>query len=309
MCAARIRSTAPDFVVTERLDIEFTGDGEHDWLRIEKTGANTTWVAGQLARAASVHIRDVGYAGLKDRHAVTRQWFSVRRPSGSTTDWSAVTIDGVEILDIEHHRRKLKRGTHSGNTFRIALRGEDLVSVTHAFSERIQQITVGGVPNYFGEQRFGRNGSNVELGESVLAGKKMSRNKRSIGISALRSLHFNNELGERVKNDTWNKVLPGDTMNLDGTNSVFDVEDATDDLRERCERLDIHPTGILPAFQHIGVETSRRALRMRARGIEWELANDTIWLEFELGKGCFATAVLREIIRYAPESNGLRGSI
>lgn len=303
MCACRIRSTPSDFVVTEQLDIEFSGDGEHDWVRIEKTGANTAWVADQLAKAANVHSRDVGYAGLKDRHAVTRQWFSVRRPSGSTVDWFAVDIEGVEILDVARHQRKLKRGAHVGNAFRIALRGEDLDSVADAFGERIQQITVGGVPNYFGEQRFGRNGSNIEIGESVLAGKKMSRNKRGIGISALRSLHFNNELGERVRRGTWNSVLPGDTMNLDGSNSVFDVEDVTDELQERCERLDIHPTGLLPAFPVIGVKASRRALRMRVRDFEWELTNDAIWVGFELGKGSFATAVLREIVRYCVESS------
>ncbi|MEJ2128034.1 MAG: tRNA pseudouridine(13) synthase TruD [Woeseiaceae bacterium] len=298
LCSCRIRSTPSDFVVTEQLDIEFSGDGEHDWLWIEKTGANTTWVADQLARHAGVHSRDVGYSGLKDRHAVTTQWFSVRRPSGTGTDWDAFHADGVKILEQHRHQRKLKRGTHRRNTFRIALRGDDIDINRNAIVERLERIKEQGVPNYFGEQRFGHDGGNIQLGEAVLAGRRMSRNKRSIGISALRSLVFNDELSERVEAGTWNRLLPGDVANLDGSGSVFDVDEVTADLEQRCAEMDIHPCGTLPPYKEIRVEAAYRPLRVRADNIGSQYDRDAIWLEFSLPKGSFATAILREIVTF-----------
>ena len=298
LLSARIRSTTSDFQVTELLDIEFSGDGEHDWLWVEKTGANTTWVAEQLARHAGVPARDAGYAGLKDRHAVTRQWFSVRRASGEGTDWTSVDIEGVNVIDVRRHYRKLKRGTHSGNAFRIAVRSKRLQDERTDLSERLNCIAANGVPNYFGEQRFGRNGSNIELGEAVLAGKRLSRSKRSIGISALRSLDFNNQLSQRVEQGTWNELVPGDTANLDGTGSVFAVDAVTEELRQRCAAMDVHPAGSLPAIEALRVDASWRPLRARVSALQWEFADDALWLEFGLPRGSFATAVLRETALY-----------
>jgi tRNA pseudouridine13 synthase len=298
LCTCRIRSTPGDFVVTELLDIDFSGDGEHDWLWVEKTGANTTWVAEQLAKHAGVHPRDVGYSGLKDRHAVTYQWFSIRRPSGEGTDWSPFEAEGVNVLEQHRHQRKLKRGAHKGNVFRIALRGKDLDAHEYAIDERLKLIGEQGVPNYFGEQRFGRDGSNIELGEAVLTGRRLSRNKRSIGISALRSVEFNNELSERIDEGTWNLMLPGDKANLNGSGSVFDVEEVTDDLVRRCIELDIHPCGTLPALEKIGVKAAFRPLRVRVGDPGWKKGEDAFWLEFQLPKGSFATSVLREIVYY-----------
>ncbi len=298
MCAARIRSEPGDFQVTEYCDIEFSGDGEHDWLWIEKTGANTTWVADQLARHAGVSSKDVGYSGLKDRHAVTRQWLSVRRPTGDGTDWDALQIEGVAILARHRHQRKLKRGAHQQNAFRIALRDGAIESYSDELVERLQRLAVHGAPNYFGEQRFGRDGGNIALGEAVLAGRRVSRSKRSIGLSAVRSLHFNAELAARVEAGTWNRLLPGDTANLDGSGSVFDVDELTDELTQRCAELDIHPCGTLPALEAAGVKASKRPLRMRVHQLAWEFDEDTLWLEFRLGRGSFATSVLRELVRY-----------
>ena len=296
--AARIRTTVNDFVVTELLAIEFSHDGEHDWLYLEKTGANTHWVAEQLAKHAGIKDRDVGYAGLKDRHAVTRQWFSVRRPSAEGTDWDTFAAEGVRILEQQRHQRKLKRGAHRGNAFRIAVRSDELSKHCAAIEQRLAQIKGGGVPNYFGEQRFGRNGSNVELGRAIVAGRRVSRHKRSIGISALRSLEFNNELSARVQDGTWNRILAGDTANLDGSNSVFSVTDLTQELEDRCAHMDIHPCGSLPALDRIGVKAAFRSLRMRVRNLQWEFDEDALWLEFSLDKGSFATTVLRELVDY-----------
>ena len=293
--AGRIRTSPSDFVVTEVLNIEFSDDGEHDWLWVEKVGANTVWVAEQLAVHASISVRDVGYAGLKDRHAVTRQWFSVRRPGAEGTDWTTLKADGVRILDQKLHRRKLKRGTHKSNTFRIAVRGSEIASLGGEIDERLEAIRAQGVPNYFGEQRFGRDGGNIELGRAVIAGRRMARSKRSIGISAIRSLEFNNNLDARVRDGTWNRILPGDVVNLDGTRSVFTADELTPELEQRCSEMDIHPSGSLPGISEIGVEPSSRPLRVRVQDLKWELEEDALWLEFGLGRGSYATTVLREI--------------
>lgn len=292
----RIRSVPEDFNVTEILEVEFTDAGEHDWLLIRKTGANTHWVAERLARFAGVPVRDVGYAGLKDRHAVAEQWFSVHCKPGSRADWARFSAEGVEIREQRSHQRKLKRGTHRGNRFRIAIRGDDIGEHAQALSGRLGVVAAAGVPNYFGEQRFGRDGANIELGRAVLEGRRLSRHKRSIGLSALRSLRFNEELASRVEEGSWNVLKSGDTANLDGSGSVFAVEDVTAELVQRCAQMDIHPCGTLPALGEAAVEARFRPLRMRVTNLEWQIGDDALWLDFRLGRGCYATAVLREIV-------------
>jgi tRNA pseudouridine13 synthase len=324
--AARIRTTPSDFVVSEQLDVEFSGDGEHDWLHIEKTGANTHWVAGQLAGHAGVKPRDVGYAGLKDRHAVTRQWFSVRRPSQQGTDWRAFEADGVRIVEQQLHRRKLRRGAHRGNAFRIALRAADVKDQQAALAERLSRIEARGVPNYFGEQRFGRDGSNVDLGRSLFDGRRLARARRSIALSAVRSFLFNEILGVRVRDGSWEQILPGELANLDGSGSVFAVAELSPELEQRCAERDIHPTATLWGRQapcaadsvaalentvmaffpelcdglvNAGVDASSRALRLRVQDLQWRIDQDALWLEFQLGKGAYATSVLREIADFS----------
>ncbi|MGI9221201.1 MAG: tRNA pseudouridine(13) synthase TruD [Woeseiaceae bacterium] len=319
---AVIRSTPSEFIVTEQSDIAFSGEGEHDYLWIEKTGSNTQWVAEQLARHAAVPQRDVGYAGLKDRHAVTRQWFSVRRLG--ETDWKNFIQDGVQILDQQRHRRKLRRGAHQGNMFRIALRAAGLEPRRDEIGQRLAAISRDGVPNYFGEQRFGRNGSNVDLFQRVFAGQRLSRAKRGIAFSAARSLVFNAILDARVRSDSWDRILPGELANLDGSGSVFEVDEVSDELVTRCKEQDIHPSGTLwgdgaprGQLQVAAIETAisedmqsvcdgiiaarmdaaSRALRMRVTNLEWDFEPDTLWLGFELAKGGYATAVLRELAR------------
>ena len=293
--AGRIRTAPEEFEVTEYLDIAFSGDGEHDWLWIEKIGANTHWVADQLAKHAGIPQRDVGYAGLKDRHAVTRQWFSVRRPSGAS-EWQDFKAPGVRILEQQRHVRKLRRGAHRGNRFRIAIRADDIAASSSAITERLAMIEAQGVPNYFGEQRFGHGGANVALGQAVLEGRRVPRHKRSIGISALRSFRFNQELDRRVTGGSWDTLVAGDLANLDGTGSVFEVDEVTPDLERRCAELDIHPCGLLPEIPEARVEASHRPLRMRVRDLRWEVEADALWLEFRLGRGSYATAVLREVV-------------
>lgn len=306
---AAIRSTPDDFDVTEELGWPLSGDGEHDYLWLEKTGANTEWVARQVAQHADVPSRDVGYAGLKDRDAVTRQWFSV--PCWNSPDWSAFDVDGVTVLDVHRHNRKLRRGAHRANKFRIVLRGEDMAGRADALTARIDLIRNQGVPNYFGEQRFGREAGNLDLADAWAGGKRLPRHKRGLAISTVRSFLFNEQLDTRVRDGTWNGLLAGDKANLDGTGSVFDVSEVDDELARRCAALDIHPAGVLAgegsslgpdnwraALDKARVEEGTRSFRVAVKDMDWSVEADAVTVSFTLGRGAFATSVLREICRH-----------
>lgn len=324
---ARLRAEPADFRVCEDLQVEFSDDGEHDLLWIEKTGANTAWVARKLAAYAGVKTRDVGYSGLKDRHAIARQWFSVRRPNRDGTDWRRFTAEGIQLLDIRRHYRKLKRGTHRANTFRIALRSVTVTSLPTEIENRVSRIAKVGVPNYFGEQRFGRGGSNIGLAREVLNGRRVAREKRSIALSAARSLLFNSILNVRVEQSNWHTVIGGDLANLDGSRSVFAIDSMNAELARRCAEFDIHPTGTLwgegaplttndaAAIECSAVESyadlatgllnariaaGSRALRLVPGNLSCEIDAGVLWLEFTLPAGGFATAVIREIATLLP---------
>lgn len=307
--SASLRTQLDDFDVTEELGFDFSGDGEHDYLFIEKRGANTEWVSRQLADYAEVPARDVGYAGLKDRHAVTRQWFSV--PRWNAADWNQLAVEGVRVLDQQRHNRKLKRGAHRANRFRIVLRGS--APDVRVLDERLGIIRSAGVPNYFGEQRFGRGGSNIALADAWSQGRRLPRHKRSIAISSARSYLFNQILDRRVLDGTWNRLVPGDMANLDGTGSVFAVDTLSEDLVRRCDEMDIHPSGplcgdgtpqsVLPtgheawvtALAAARVKPATRSLRLCVLDLEWSMLDESLLLEFALSRGSFATAILREI--------------
>lgn len=306
---ARIRGSVEEFDVTEELGFEFTGDGEHDLLFVEKTNANTEWVARQLAKLADVPLRDVGYAGLKDRRAVTRQWFSV--PRWHSPDWSRLATDGLRVIDLQRHQKKLRRGAHRGNRFRIVVRGER--PAAEALEQRLGTIASRGVPNYFGKQRFGRDGQNLALANDWSRGKRLSRQQRSFAISTVRSFLFNGYLDARVRAGSWDQLVPGDLANLDGSRSVFPVDAVDDELARRCEQMDLHPAGPLvgagspaelAAVAHPGwlkaltdarVEPASRSLRLRVSDFRWSIAEESLVLEFALTRGAFATSVLREI--------------
>lgn len=315
------RRQPSDFLVTENLSYALDGAGEHEYLWVEKCGANTDWVAGQLAKYSGTSPRDVGYAGMKDRHAITRQWFSVR--PGKVVNWDEFVAPGVSILACERHGRKLRRGAHAGNSFRIALRAAEIPEHTEQLEARLVLIAAQGVPNYFGEQRFGRGGGNLDLCRSMFAGRRLSRSKRSIALSAARSLLFNAILDVRVRNGTWNTLLPGELANLDGSGSVFAVNSVDAELVARCAALDIHPSGslwgdgspssagavaaleaavvaehaeLVAGLVAARMQPASRALRMPVAALRWSFADGVLWLEFSLGKGSFATTVLRELV-------------
>ena len=297
--------------MTEDLGVEFSGEGEHDVLYIEKDGTNTEWVSRQLAKHAGIAAKDVGYSGLKDRHAITRQWYSV--PAWNRPDWSLLDIEGVTVLEQNRHSRKLRRGTHRTNHFEIVLRGDGISTHASSVSERVEVIRAQGVPNYFGEQRFGRKGSNVALASEWAAGARLPRHKRGLAISTIRSYLFNEILAERINDETWNQMIDGDRANLDGTGSVFDVELVDNEIERRCREMDIHPTGPLAgdgsdghavfecwsdwmsALGKARVEPASRPLRLRVHDLRATLDDDALTVAFTLGRGTYATSVLREI--------------
>jgi tRNA pseudouridine13 synthase len=319
-----LRSTPEDFFVDEDLGFAADSAGEHVFLRVEKRGANTEWVARELARFAGVGADAVSYAGLKDRHALTRQTFSLHLPGKRDPDWTALVHDEFRILDVARHSRKLKRGTLKGNFFRIVLRE---VSGDRAAADRlIATIVTGGVPNYFGEQRFGRGGDNVARALAMFAGKRMQRHERSLLLSAVRSHLFNGVLAARVEHRNWNEPLDGEVWMLAGSHSIFGPEPLTPELIERHTRGDIDPTGpmwgdgelrsgaavaqleraIAAQYPELaaglvanGLRQERRALALRPHGLaaHW-LPGTRLELKFQLSSGAYATALLREICRW-----------
>ncbi len=308
---ARIRSSNSDFRVTEDLGVEFSGAGEHDVVYVEKDGANTEWVARQLAKYAGIAPKDVGYSGLKDRHAITRQWFSV--PCRNAPDWQSLDVPGVTVIEHARHSRKLRRGTHKANRFEIVLRGEGIHQHDELIGDRLDRIRADGVPNYFGEQRFGRGGGNVALADTWARGARLPRHKRGLAISTVRSYLFNEILAERVADQSWNRLLPGDVVNLDGTGSVFEVADIDADIERRCAEMDLHPAAPLagdgstghvvferrPEWMHAlakaRVDPGTRALRLRVGDLDATSGHNALTLSFSLGRGAYATSVLREI--------------
>lgn len=318
--AGELRVQADDFRVEEILGFEPSGEGEHAFLVVEKTGANTEWVARQLAAAVGVAPMAVGYAGLKDRHAVTRQTFTVQLPGRADPDWTACAIPGVTVLNATRHNRKLKRGAHRGNRFRIRLR--EVRGDRAAADARLAAIENHGVPNYFGEQRFGREGQNIALANALFGGQRMPRAQRGFALSAARSQLFNEVLGARVADSSWNRGLDGEVWMLDGTHAIFGPEPWNDALVQRLAALDIHPTGPLwgsgdlrctqavreleqaiasatrelaEGLERAGLEQERRALRLVARNLTHAWEDDTLIVQFQLGAGAFATTVLREV--------------
>jgi tRNA pseudouridine13 synthase len=317
----RMRASAEDFEVDEVPGFSADGHGEHALLRIEKRDANTEWVAQQLARAAGVAPMSVGYSGLKDRHAVTRQMFSVHLPGRPDPDWRALEIEGVRILEVSRHSKKLKRGVHRSNRFRIRL--SEVEGDRQAAELRLAAVARFGVPNYFGEQRFGRNGENLRSAHALFAGQRMGRSQRGFALSAARSWLFNRVLARRVAEANWNQPLSGEVWMLSGTHSIFGPQPLDDELRERLERADIDPTGPLwgcgelrssadvaaiemevaeseaalaDGLRDNDLRQERRSLRLFPTefGHEW-LADGSLIVSFALPSGTFATSVLREI--------------
>lgn len=318
----KIKTLPADFIVEELLPFQPEDHGEHVFLQIQKTGENTEYVARLLARVAEVRQRDIGFAGLKDRHAITTQWFSIWLPGKSDPDWSAAETDNIKILQAIRHPRKLKRGVLSGNNFTITIR--DFAGDQEKIIQKLDAIKTQGFPNYFGEQRFGNNGQNINTALALFAGAKMKPEQRSIYLSAARSYLFNLILSQRVNLQNWNQAIAGDVCMINQSNSYFKAENIDETLQNRIANGEIHPTACLygkgenaatqnaleienavlesnpeltQGLAKFALEMDRRALRTQAENLHWQFLDaNTLQLSFFLTAGSYATALLRELI-------------
>ncbi|MGZ8217596.1 tRNA pseudouridine(13) synthase TruD [Methylomagnum sp.] len=321
----QIKTAPEDFVVEEILGFDPSGDGEHEFLRVEKRGENTEYVARQLARFAGIPARNVGYAGLKDRHGRTIQWFSVQLPGKAGPDWTQLGSESIRVLDVARNNRKLKKGAAFGNRFELTVR--ELAGDRAALEQRLSQIAEQGVPNYFGSQRFGWDGQNLERARELFDGTagRMDPHKRGIYLSAARSEIFNQLLARRVADGTWNRAIPGDAFMFGDSRSFF-KEELTPDILQRVADKAIHPSGVLwgvgesaatdeasaieqavaaelgefcRGLEQFEVETARRPLRLCPEEMRWEFPESepaTLRLSFALPAGAYATTLLRELV-------------
>jgi len=321
-----IRAVPADFIVKEQLVFEPSGSGEHVFLHIEKTGGNTEFVARQLAKFAGVKQRDIGYAGLKDRNAVTTQWFSVWLPGKEALDWGQLGDGQINVLQIIRHHKKLKRGALAGNAFQITIR--DWQGDPEETQRQLSAIKANGIANYFGEQRFGHGGHNMDKAIALFQGKKTSRADRSLCLSAARSWLFNHLLARRVNLANWNKALAGDVFLFASSNACFHAEPEDAEVIRRLAAKEIHPSGVLwgvgrpdvsaealmleqtvidefaglaQGLLDFKVERGRRALRVNVADLSWAFGEKQLHLSFSLPAGSYATGLLREAVDYRLE--------
>lgn len=322
---ASIKTSPADFRVDEMMPFEASGSGEHVWLHIQKERLNTDQVAKQIARLANVAYREVSYSGLKDYMAITSQWFSVGLAGKEEPDWSQLESENLSVLETHRHLKKLRRGTHSHNQFQIFLRGAH--GDKEEFLSRADSVFNSGVPNYFGEQRFGRAANNINHAKKLFNGERVKdRHLRGLLISSARSWLFNQCLSDRIKENTWLTLSSGEPAILAGSSSYFNAERNSLE-KERLEKGDIHPSsplwgkfqardveafeelhaaekkscdaepGFAIALEQLGAKYTRRANRCRPTEFSVDVEGDSILLKFTLEKGQFATSVLREIAK------------
>jgi len=319
-----IKASPEDFVVIEDLGFGPDGDGEQLLLRILKNGCNTRFVADALAKYLKVPAREVSFAGQKDKHAVTEQWFCVRLPGKEMPDMSGFELEGCQVLEYARHRRKLRLGALKGNRFTLVLRE---VSDRADIEQRLNTILHRGVPNYFGSQRFGIAGNNLHQAVrwAQTNAPIRDRNKRSFYLSAARSAMFNQIVSERLKKPDFNQVIDGDALQLAGRGSWFvATQEELPELQSRVDSGELLITAPLPGDGSWGtqnaalefeqqcvagetdlqgllvrerVEAARRAMLVIPKELSWSWWDDiTVELNFWLPAGSFATSVVRELM-------------
>ena len=324
-----LRACITDFKVFEQLPFEPCSEGEHLLIHIRKTGQNTVDIARALAKYFKVKDKFVSYAGLKDRFAITEQWFGVHLPGKDEYDLSDINIDGVEVLFYARHNKKLRIGALTGNYFELTLRE---VSDINALQQAWLTIIANGVPNYFGEQRFGIDGGNIDKAIKLFTNKITVKDKKKRGfyLSAARSYLFNDVVSRRIEQGYFNTLSVGDVCMLAGSQSVFLAEDVDQVLHERLLDKNIDITGpmwgagelmsqgqtrifeqqvaqchdaILKGLPKFGLKQQRRRIRLNVKTpsiiVDHESDNQsTVMLKFFLPAGCYATTILRELIDY-----------
>lgn len=323
----RLKAQNSDFCVDEIMPIETTGEGEHLWLLIEKDGSNTDWVAQQLAKFCGLKSMAVSYAGMKDRHAVTTQWFSLHLPGMENPDFSELADDEFKILKMSRHNRKLKRGALSGNRFKIRI--TELSGDIESLDEKLRLIEQQGVPNYFGKQRFGRDMGNIYKAEKLFNRelKKIKKQQRGLYLSAARSWIFNQILSARIKQENWLTPMLGEVFMLNGKSACFsnegDNQENAETINQRLLNKEINLTLCLwgegesmATGEVIDLETSiasefkiladglqsarlkqeRRASRLVPENLSWCVKDNVLELEFDLPTGTYATMLIRECV-------------
>ena len=334
---ARMRQAPEDFVVEEVDAFKASGAGEHLLLSVEKRSLNTAFVARRIAQWAGVAESAVGYAGLKDRHALTRQRFTVQLPGREAPPLETLAFEdaasgeALRVLDARRHARKLPRGALAGNRFVLTLRGVE--GERAQIEARLRAIQGHGLPNYFGEQRFGHGGGNLGRALAMFDGRRVRREERAILLSAARSELFNRVLACRVGDGSWEHGLEGEVWMLDGSRSVFGPEPFDDALAARLAAFDIHPTAPLwgagelrsqgraralelaaledevaqrlrRGLEAAGLAQERRATRLRPQALQWDWpGDDVLRLSFGLPPGAYATSVqaeLGEVFQHGP---------
>ena len=302
---ATFRQLPEDFVVEEQLDASEQDAGEHLWLKIKKRDQNTQWVAGLLARAAGVKRQDVSFAGLKDRYAVTTQWFSIYLPKSHPTA-EQLQYPDYQILDMLRQPKKLRRGTHSGNRFRILLR--DFQGDQEKVNARLEQIVRDGVPNYFAEQRFGHDGNNLHEAQRLIEQNRLKGNRQGSGmaLSAARAWLFNQVLAARVSDGSWSSPMTDETV-AEGPLWGRGRSVAVPAVREFEQQLLADWQSWCYALEHAGLSQERRSLQLLPQNLFWQwLPEGDLQLDFALQSGQFATALLREVCElFRPSREGL----
>ena len=317
---ALLKAECADFVVKEQLGYDMSGDGEFVAVKVCKTDCNTLFVGEQLAKFAGISARNMSYAGLKDRKAVTEQWFSLQMPGQPTPDFSQFSLEGVEILDVTRHQRKIRIGSLQGNHFEILLRNTE---ETDELKERLDFLAKNGFPNYFTEQRFGRDGNNLTQALCWANGEinVKDRNKRSFYLSAARSEIFNLIVAKRIELGLAQQVLNGDILQLNGSHSWFMVDKSEDlaQLQQRLAQQDVLLTAPLIGeeeksavdFEHEifaqhqalfslmrqeRMKAARRPILMQPQQFQWQFEPNGLRLKFYLPAGSYATALIRELV-------------
>ncbi len=310
---ASLKQVPEDFVVEEIWQPQFSGDGEHLYLFIEKIGQNTPWVAKQLSKSFGVSEKTVGYSGLKDRQAVTRQWFSLPVPAQRAK--KDPVIEGVRILQKARHSGKLRRGSHLGNSFQIRLRDLDADRVQ--LISRLGAVSEQGFPNYFGPQRFGHNGNNLRAGRQLAKARKLvGHPKRGFYLSAMRSSLFNQVLAAQMRAGNWSEIVDfyvpatgpmwGRGRPLSAEMGVDIENQVVADNAELCDLL-----------EHGGLSQERRLLRQCPENFSWsfiereaegglerevEGKQQDLLLRFSLPPGSYATVLIDELLAIRPDA-------
>jgi tRNA pseudouridine13 synthase len=278
-------------MVDEILQFEPAGIGEHLYIEIEKTRANTGWVAHQLASFLEIRDLDVSYAGRKDRHGVTTQWFSCYLPTGSDVNWKLFSVEGVVVKYMTWHRSKLRRGQVQCNVFRIRVRhGKLTEDQVCDLTKRLERLVEHGFPNYFGPQRFGRNGHNLILADQLMQKGKRVRGDRGMLISAARSWLFNRFLARHLEQGYAQQVVKGPLIGK------------SRDPQPGEEYFDEAEQAWAMGLRKLGAKVGVRDLVVRPDKMSWTALEDRLDLQFRLPSGSYATSLLRELFLVSDES-------